>query len=280
MFALALTAARERIAVLTVDHGLREGSAADADHVENLCRNMDVPCRTLRVSWPNGALTANRQAEARAARYRALAKAAVLEGADFLLTAHHADDQAETLLMRLSRGSGLAGLTGIRRERLLEEGVTLLRPCLHLRSLDLHDAAVAAGFSIRDDPSNADPAYDRTRFRALLAENGDLDPARMAASVAHLAEAEAALSWTTDLAFDSRVTWVDKSVLVDPYGLPPDLKRRLVLRVFAAMDAPDPRGADLMRFISRLESDVKATLSGLSATPGNRWILTRAKPRR
>jgi|TARA_R100000501_G_scaffold5804_1_gene12819 tRNA(Ile)-lysidine synthase len=277
MLALALHDQRERLTVLTVDHALRTDSAADAAHVEAICAQQGVPCRVLRLDWGGAPPAANRQSAARRQRYRALTDACGHSAIPYLLTAHHLDDQAETVLMRLSRGSGVTGLSGIRAQRRLSADVTLLRPCLHLTSDTLHAAAAAAGFAVREDPSNRDPAYDRTRYRALLNEV-QLDAARLAASAAHLADADAALDWAAELAFQSRSVEGSSEgrgqyLNLDLAGLPSELRRRMLLRAFAALRAPVPRGPALVDFMERLDSGGTAQLSGLRGRGGARWTL-------
>ena len=160
----------------------------------------------------------------------------------WLATAHHADDAAETLLLRLARGAGNGGLAGIRPSRDLG-GVTLLRPLLAWHKVDL--AAVVAGCAVADDPSNRAERFDRTRARTLLAATPWLDPARLAASAAHLADAEAALAWTADLAWRGRATVAEPTLIVDAAGLPHDLVRRLLLRAVTTLADATPRGAAL-----------------------------------
>src|SRR3546814_18792599 len=105
-------------------------------------------------------------------------------GVTIRMTAHHADDQAETLLMRLARGSGLSGLSGVRARR-SGKGVTIMRPLLGYRKTELAEIVRAAGLIAADDPSNRSQAYDRTPARALLAAAPWLDPLRITASAAH-----------------------------------------------------------------------------------------------
>jgi tRNA(Ile)-lysidine synthase len=271
--ALLLLAVRARPAKLraaTVDHQLRTEARAEAEAVAALCARLGVPHDILPVR-----VAGSVQAGAREARYAALGDWCAAHGLTHLATAHHADDQAETLLMRLARGAGLGGLAGVRRQRSLRAGVTLIRPLLDRRKAELEAIVRDAGLTPALDPSNADPAYDRTSARGLLAGTGWLDPARLAHSAAHLAEAEEALEWAAACAFAERFDGTS----LDPAGLPPELLRRLILRIFAVHGAT-PRGPDLARLIATLQRGRPATLGPLKATPGARWSFTPAAPRR
>jgi tRNA(Ile)-lysidine synthase len=189
----------------TVDHGLRPESAAEAEEVARLCGRLGVPHRilTVRVERAGDGV----QAAARDARYAALAGWMEAEGLELLATAHHADDQAETLLMRLNRGSGVAGLAGVRAEGAVPGSggrLRLCRPLLGWRRGELQDIVEAAGLQAARDPSNEDEAYDRARLRRQLGEASWLDRAALARSAALLAEAEAALEWTAGPLFAAR----------------------------------------------------------------------------
>jgi tRNA(Ile)-lysidine synthase len=267
---LLLACERRPVRAATVDHGLRPEARGEAEQVAAICARLGVPHDILAVRVEGSV-----QAGARAARYAALAGWCERHDLAWLATAHHADDQAETLLMRLARGAGLSGLAGVRRARPLSPGVTLVRPLLDWRKAELETIVRNAGLAAAQDPSNADPAYDRTAARALLAAAPWLDPARLAHSAAHLAEAEAVLEWAAGRLFSER--WDGESL--DPQDLPPELLRRLVLRVFAGFDAA-PRGPDLARLLAALREGRAATLAGLKAVPGARWTFAPAPPRR
>ena len=230
---LAHDAFGDRVYVLTVDHGLRPGSASDVAHVARYAAELSLPHTTLIWSGPKPA--SNIQAAARKARYALMADWCAAHDIRWLLTAHHADDQAETLLMRLARGSGGAGLAGIRRRRELGNGVTLLRPLLDWRRSELAEVVAAAGWTAVDDPSNRATRFDRTQARALLATTPWLRPERLAAAAAHLAEAEAALAWTADLAWSSRAEVAIGMITLDAAGLPDELQRRLLVRVIETL---------------------------------------------
>ncbi|WP_235888990.1 tRNA lysidine(34) synthetase TilS [Glacieibacterium frigidum] len=272
---LAHAAYGERVVALTVDHGLRAESAGEAAMVASVCAARGIFHTTL--VWRGDKPAANVQAAARDARYALMRDHCVAHGIAWLATGHHADDQAETLLMRLARGSGTGGLSGIRARRDLGEGVTLLRPLLEMRRADLRAIVDAAGLAPVDDPANRSPAYDRTAARALLAGTPWLDAARLADAAAHLGEAEAALAWTADLAWDSRAE-IGETVVLEVVGLPAELRRRFVTRALAHFGAA-LRGPETDRLIARLAGGETATLGGVQARGGDRWTFRRARSR-
>lgn len=175
-----------RLIAVTVDHGLRAEAAREAREVKRQARTLDLPHRTLR--WTGAKPKSGLPAAARAARYRLLAQAARSSGATHILTAHTRDDQAETLLMRLLRGSGVAGLAAMARET-ERDGVVLVRPLLQVSKSQLVATLKKAKLGFADDPTNRDPHFTRPRLRALMpalaAEGGDAhNLARLAARIA------------------------------------------------------------------------------------------------
>jgi tRNA(Ile)-lysidine synthase len=261
------------VVAATVDHGLRAGAAAEAGEVARVAAGLGVPHGVLPVAVvPAGE---GMQAAARQARYAALAAWATTEGAAALATAHHADDQAETLLMRAARGSGLGGLAGVRRSRPLAGNVRLVRPLLDWRKAELAAVVAAAGLSAADDPSNRDPAHDRTAFRDLLAREPRLDPLRLATTAANLAEAEEALAWTAERLWRERMSEGVDGLVLDLAGLPPELERRLLARAL-----PGARGSAVAALRRRLASQPAATLGDrLVRREGSRWRIGPAPPR-
>ncbi len=164
LHALVRVAGASRVLALHVDHGLQTASGAWAAHCEAVCARLGVRCLVLRAE---GAPARGDSVErwARTERYRLLRAAAREARAAALLTAHHADDQLETVLLALARGSGLDGLTGI-AARDVRHGVVLLRPLLALDRAALEADARARGLEWVEDPSNADPAFARNALRA------------------------------------------------------------------------------------------------------------------
>jgi len=150
------------VRLATVDHGLRESSAGDADAVESLAQWLGVRCDRRRVRVQPGARLA---ARARAARYGALVTAANDAGASTILFAHHAEDQLETLLMRLVRGAGPAAVGGMPMRRTLAPGLSLLRPLLERSRAECRALLERLGVPWREDPTNADRARVRGRLR-------------------------------------------------------------------------------------------------------------------
>jgi tRNA(Ile)-lysidine synthase len=157
---------KTRIEAATVDHGLRPESADEAKAVGEICARLGVTHRVLH--WKGAKPATRLQERAREARYRLLVDHAKALGADAVMTAHHADDQAETVLFRLLRGSGLAGLRGM-DVMTARDGMTIARPLIGLKKRDLIAFANARAAPFIDDPSNSDPRFARTRLRALLA---------------------------------------------------------------------------------------------------------------
>src|SRR4051794_40132818 len=154
-----------RLIAVTVDHGLRSEAAREARDVKRLARTLDLPHRTVR--WTGTKPKTGLPAAARAARYRLLAQAALASGATHVLTAHTRDDQAETLLMRMLRGSGIAGLAAMARES-ERDGVLLARPFLNVSKSQLIATLQKAKISFAEDPTNRDLHFPSPRMRAVM----------------------------------------------------------------------------------------------------------------
>jgi tRNA(Ile)-lysidine synthase len=186
-----------RLVAVTVDHGLRAESAREAKEVKRLARSLDLPHHILR--WTGAKPKTGLPAAARSARYRLLAKAAQDHGATHILTAHTRDDQAETLLMRMLRGSGIAGLAAMARQT-PRDGVVLARPFLNVSKGQLIATLAKAKVEFADDPTNRDSHFTRPRLRALMpalaAEGGDAR--NLARLASRLARANAAVEVLTD----------------------------------------------------------------------------------
>jgi tRNA(Ile)-lysidine synthase len=180
------------ISVATVDHGLRAESRTEAEKVGHWARALGFTHHLL--TWTGEKPATRIQERAREARYQLLRDCAGAVGADAIVTAHHADDQAETILFRLTRGSGVAGLAGMAPIAPLG-ALALLRPLLAFRKSALVDVCEGANHPFFEDPSNADDAYARARIRKLVPalEDLGLDTDALLRLGARAARADAAL---------------------------------------------------------------------------------------
>lgn len=285
LLALAAACRPGIIEVATVDHALREESAAEADMVAAVAGDLGVPHATLRIEWPTKP-ESGIQERARAERYRLLAAWAQKGGMQALVTAHHLDDQVETFVMRLQRGAGVRGLAGMRVTSTVPgSDMPLLRPLLGWRRTALEQVCNTCGLTPADDPSNADRQFERARVRQALAEADWIHPQSVADSAHHLAEAEAALRWATRRAWRERVTERDGDLLFFPGDLPREICRRIVSRAVEALASEgvgqDLRGRELDRVLATLSAGERTTIRGvLCSSHGLEWSFSQAPPRK
>lgn len=274
---LAAAAVPDRVVAATVDHRLRAASAEEAQWCRALCDDHGIPHEILTAVEEIGG---NIQSQARRVRYALLDQWLDERQLDAVFTAHHADDQAETLLMRLNRGAGVAGLAGVRAIN-----GRVVRPLLTWRRAELAAIVASAGIAAINDPSNHDPAFDRVRMREALADAAWLDRAAMGRSAHNLADSEAALVWMTDrLAAEAvdAASAPEITVTCSLVALPRELARRLLLHALAAAD-PDlaPRGDALDRLLAHMIVGEKSMIGNLTVTPtgSERWRILPAPPR-
>lgn len=283
MLVLARAAFPGQVIAATVDHGLRPEAADEVALVATACAALDVPHAKLRPLTPIAGSSVQKQA--REARYTALTAWMSRERVPLLLTAHHADDQAETLLMRLNRASGTPGLSGIRAVRRSGE-CFILRPLLRWRRHELRAVIGGTGLGWVEDPSNTDQRHDRTRYRAFLAGQSLLSAGSIAAAAAHLQEAEDALDALTDGFWDER--WDDSTARLQVHALPREIVRRLLRRAIAAVRSAEqvtqPRfsaSSNVEALLYALNLGHSGTQGGVMATPdGEIWHFRPAPPRR
>lgn len=243
--ALAAEAPRSgrRAGAVTVDHGLQAGSTARAAAVASGCKELGldpVEIVTVQVDGAGGP-----EAAARAARYDALEGAADRLGAVAIAVAHTLDDQAETVLLGLVRGSGARSLAGMapRRGR-------IIRPLLGLRRATTMQACAALGITTWDDPHNADPRFTRSRVRgsAIPTLETTLGPgvAEALARTANLlrADADALDSWAASVA--------DPADVIALKALPAAVRTRVLRR--AAIDAGVPAGALTAAHVAEIDA--------------------------
>lgn len=155
-----------RVDAFHVNHGLQAAAGDFERHAVIACRSLGVLLSVRRVNARHSIGQSPEEA-ARQARYRALADMALEHGVDAVLLGQHADDQAETVLLALSRGAGLPGLSGM-SERFERHGAMFGRPLLGVTSVELRQWLVDGGHAFVDDPTNADERFTRNRMRAGL----------------------------------------------------------------------------------------------------------------
>lgn len=274
---LAHAALPGQVSAATVDHGLRAESAAEAAMVARVCAQLGVAHTALPVTLDQG----NVQAEARAARYAALAGWMERAGLQALLTAHHADDQAETLLLRLNRGSGVAGLAGVRAKGLVPgTRLPLLRPLLGWRRAELAGVVARAGVESVQDPSNTDDRFDRARLRKTLASADWLNVPALAASAAHLADADSALDWAAAREWSECVAKVPMGLTYRPQA-PKAVVLRVLARIVTELGGEAPRGSTVARLFNSLLARQPMSVGELVARAGpDGWSFTKAPSRR
>ncbi len=226
---------RERppVLVVSVDHGLRPEAAEEAQAVAVNAATLGLPWRIV-TAPKRGSDDGNLQDWARRVRYRLLAEAAHDAGFDAIVTAHHQDDQAETFLLRLARGSGVYGLGAMPEEGAIA-GIMLTRPLLDVPRAALRKIASESGLPIVDDPSNSDLRFDRIRMREAapaLAALGFAAP-RLAATAGRLRRAASALDHYATALIRDRFAADPFGVVRGPASAFADVPEEVALRALA-----------------------------------------------
>ena len=284
LLALAAAARPGLVEAASVDHALRPGSRGEADMVSKVAKVLGVPHQTLTIEWaqkPESAI----QERARAERYKLLGAWAKRQGLHAVVTAHHLDDQAETFMMRLARGAGVRGLAAMRRIAPVPGAdITLLRPLLGWRRVELEQICTEFGLTPVDDPSNGDDQFERVRVRRGLAGAGWINSRGVATSAQNLAEADRALRWATTQAWERSVVEDEGSIIFTPTDIPREIRRRIVLRAVAKLATEggvnELRGRELDRVLAALARGAKATVRGVLCSGGSDWRFSKAPPRK
>ena len=265
------------VQVASVDHGLRAASATEAGFVGAAAQALGLPHTILR--WTGEKPASGLQSAARTARYLLLLEHAAAIGADAIVTAHTADDQAETVFMRLKRGSGPRGLAGMAEDSLIAAGagepVRLLRPFLAVRRRALRETLSQDRADFVEDPSNNDPAFERVRVRALLER---LEASDDLTAEALIATADASRTVACEHARAEERKFQECGGVFDPYGGAAQsvnlaasensgLAARLIHAVAGAEYAPseDRAGAALQAALAGREATICGAILYVSA---------------
>ncbi|MFZ3338378.1 MAG: tRNA lysidine(34) synthetase TilS [Xanthobacteraceae bacterium] len=284
-----------KLLAVTVDHGLRAAAAGEATAVKRLANRLGVRHRTLH--WCGRKPQSGLQEAAREARYRLIAEAAGRAGYDHILTAHTLDDQAETVLFRLARGSGLGGLAGMAHAVPLpargRSPVFLVRPLLHVPKARLIATLEAVGISYSEDPSNRDPRFTRARLRTFmpaLAKEG-LDARGLARFAVRMRRAEAAIEFAVAAAREALAPepWPERGPVAFSTAqfarLPAEVALRLLGRAIAHTGDEGPvelaKLESLYDSLRQAQSRLRRTLAGaVISLDSERLTVGRAPPRR
>lgn len=269
--------------VATVNHGLREEAADEAAMVSGLCARLGLPHKTL-VWNHTGPVDGNVMDAARRARYALLANWAAEGGISRVALAHTADDQAETVLMGLARASGPDGLCGL-RPNWLQDGVTFVRPLLGITRDELRKYLRESELAWVDDPTNDNPAYERSRMRhtlPALAQIG-LTVEALAKVARNMALVQESLQKATAEAAVRTVAEVAGALVFDPQALSAEgaeIQRRLVGAAvqWISGSAERPRAQALARFCQAIIDRRPATLAGVVCKPkgAKMWLFREA----
>ena len=265
--------------VLTVDHGLRKASAGDARQVVRWAKAAGLKAHVL--TWRGQKPRSGIEALAREARYRLMGAWMRKEDIATLFVGHTEDDQAETFLLRLARGSGLDGLAGMRAHAPWPvagfEGLRVARPLLGFSREELRAYLKARDQAWLDDPMNEDTAFDRVKLRKARAalEEAGLSAARIAQAAGHLARARESLETVTEAVLARAMQVGEKGILLDPQALaaaPRELGLRALAWVLMAVSGQTyrPRFDSLERLFDALVkagSRTSATLHGCHIGP-------------
>ncbi|MFD2737956.1 tRNA lysidine(34) synthetase TilS [Sulfitobacter aestuarii] len=263
---------------VTVDHGLRAGAVEEAALVARHCADLGIEHDILK--WHGWDGSGNLQNAARTARYGLMVDWARTRGLDHVALGHTADDQAETLLMRLARRAGVDGLSGMAPRR-LHDGITWLRPLLGVSRAELREYLRSEGVVWVEDPSNEDERFERIRARQTLAALAPLgiDAEGLSAVAANLSQARRALDWQTFLAARDMAEIHAGAVVFDRRRLlilPDEIQRRLLigaLNWISGAPYPPRRGA-VSGMIKALQKGQAGTVDGCHARPnqGRIWV--------
>lgn len=251
---------------VSIDHGLREAAAEEVRAVTELCGRLGVPHHV--EYWQNWNGKGNLMSEARTARYSLIADWATANGVETVALGHTADDQAETLMMRIARGSGVDGLSAMAPRR-IDDGIIWLRPLLRVHRRELRYYLKELGVTWVEDPTNEDRDYERVRMRDALRL---LEPLGLTTDtlvdVAHnMRKAREALDWQTFLVARDLAKVSFGAVAIDLAGfrtLPDEIARRLLVRALSWVSGEDypPRRQSVQHALQAVRDGRNHTLDG------------------
>ena len=251
------------VTALHVNHGLRDAADTETQYVVDLCKKLQIPYQVF--YWTDDKPTTGLEAAARDARYKFMTDWCLENNIDALMIAHQADDQIETFLMNLSRGSGVSGLSAMQPES-YRNGVKIVRPLLGIFRSELIKYCDENDIKYFDDEMNEDESYTRVKIRKnrhLMSDKLGISDSRILLAIENLSRARDAL--------DSNIDSLVQSVLYDDYALfsdsflfdlPPDISLKFIGVLIQTIGGNNyqPRLNSLVFALSKLKSDCKFTL--------------------
>ncbi|MBQ4070482.1 MAG: tRNA lysidine(34) synthetase TilS [Alphaproteobacteria bacterium] len=251
------------ITALHVNHGLRPAATTEAEYVSHLCSALNIPCHIF--NWTDDKPTSGLEAAARAARYKFMTDFCHDNNIDVLMVAHQADDQIETFLMNLSRGSGVSGLSAMRAIS-YRDGIQIVRPLLGVFRSELVAYCDAHNIKYFSDEMNYDDKYTRVKIRQnrhLLSERLGISDARILLAIENLTRARDALEGSaecavSDVLHDGYALFSDSFL----FDLRPDIRLKFLGTLIQRIGGDDyqPRLKSLHGALDKLQSDCKFTL--------------------
>ena len=259
---------RYKIYFALVDHGIRKNSHKEALGVKKLLKKQNMK---LTILTNKKKITKNIQKNARDIRYELLTKFCNKNKSKFLVTAHHQDDQIETFFIRLSRGSGIEGLSSMSEKTKIKNNIILLRPFLEINKKDLSYVAKRIfGKSIKD-PTNSNKKFLRTKIRDLkkILEQKGLDIKSIARSIKNISSTKDAINFYVSKSMRKFVKYKKKETVLNLSDFkkePEEIKFRIINRVvrMRAKTYYPPRSQKVLNLINRFEDNKlkKCTLGG------------------
>lgn len=251
------------ITCLHVNHGLRKNAEIETQYVRDLCKQLNVPCHIF--YWTGEKPESGLEAAARDARYKFMTDFCHENNIDILLTAHQADDQIETFLMNLGRGSGLYGLAAMRRVS-WRDGIKIVRPLLYVPRAELKQYCDDNGIKYFMDEMNADPKYTRVRIRQnryVLSEKLGISDARILLAIQNLGRIrdsldEKIMEMAASVINNRRAVFVDSFLFDQPMDIRLKLLGTLIQQIGG--DEYQPRLNSLSNALDKLQHDCKFTL--------------------
>ena len=251
------------ITCLHVNHGLRKNAEIETQYVRDLCKQLNVPCHIF--YWTGEKPESGLEAAARDARYKFMTDFCHENNIDILLTAHQADDQIETFLMNLGRGSGLYGLAAMRRVS-WRDGIKIVRPLLYVPRAELKQYCDDNGIKYFMDEMNTDPKYTRVRIRQnryVLSEKLGISDARILLAIQNLGRIrdsldEKIMEMAASVINNRRAVFVDSFLFDQPMDIRLKLLGTLIQQIGG--DEYQPRLNSLSNALDKLQHDCKFTL--------------------